>query len=59
MGLLELAIAAFVISLIAGALGWSGLARGSAKVARIAFGIFLVIAIILLLLLVLGIGAVA
>jgi uncharacterized membrane protein YtjA (UPF0391 family) len=58
MGLLELAIAAFVISLIAGALGFTGIARGSAKIAKIVFGIFLVIAIVLILLVVLGIGAV-
>jgi uncharacterized membrane protein YtjA (UPF0391 family) len=59
MGLLEIAIIALVISLIAGALGWTGVARGSAKVAKIVFGIFLAIAVILILLVVLGIGALA
>jgi uncharacterized membrane protein YtjA (UPF0391 family) len=58
MGLLELAIAAFVISLIAGALGWTGLARGAAKFAKIIFVIFLIIAAILVLLLIAGIGAI-
>jgi uncharacterized membrane protein YtjA (UPF0391 family) len=56
--MLEIAIAALVISLIAGALGWTGLARGAAKVAKVVFGIFLAIAIILILLVVLGLGAV-
>jgi len=43
---LQLAIAALVISLIAGGLGFSGISEGAAKVAKIAFGIFLVIAIL-------------
>ena len=55
MGLLELAILAFVISLIAGGLGFSGVARGAASIAKIAFGIFLVVAIILLIMFALGI----
>lgn len=57
MGLLELAIAAFVISLIAAALGWTGLARGAAKVAKIAFVVFLLIGLVLLILIALGVGA--
>ncbi|HEX6125283.1 MAG TPA: DUF1328 domain-containing protein [Pyrinomonadaceae bacterium] len=55
MGLLELAILAFVISLVAGGLGFSGIARGAASIAKIAFGIFLVVAIILLIMFALGI----
>jgi uncharacterized membrane protein YtjA (UPF0391 family) len=58
MDLLTWAIVAFVISIIAGALGFTGVARGAATIAKVLFGIFLVIAIILVLLLVLGIGAV-
>lgn len=54
MDLLTWAIVAFVISLIAGAMGFSGVARGAATAARIFFGIFLVIALILLVLAVLG-----
>ena len=56
MDLLTLAIAAFVVSIIAGALGFSGVARGAATAARIFFGIFLVIALILLVLALLGVG---
>ena len=55
MGLLELAIGAFVISLVAAGLGFSGIARGAASIAKIAFGIFLVLAVILLILFALGV----
>lgn len=55
MGLLELAIIAFVISLVAGGLGFTGVARGAASVAKIAFGVFLITAIILLVLFALGV----
>lgn len=54
MDLLTLAIIAFVISIIAGALGFTGVARGTATAARIFFGIFLVIALILIVLALLG-----
>jgi uncharacterized membrane protein YtjA (UPF0391 family) len=59
MGLLEWAIIALVISLIAGALGFSGVARGAATVAKVLFGIFLVIAGVLFILLLLGIDLLA
>lgn len=59
MGLLEFAIGAFVVSIIAGALGFTGVARGAGQIAKVVFGIFLVIALILVALIVLGIGAVA
>lgn len=55
MGLLELAIGAFVVSLIAAALGFSGVARGAASIAKIVFGIFLVLAVIFLIMLALGV----
>lgn len=48
--MLELAIAALVISLVAGALGFTGIARTAGSVAKVLFGIFLVLGIILLLL---------
>ena len=47
---LELAIGALVISLIAGALGFTGIARTAATVAKVVFVIFLVVALLLLLL---------
>jgi uncharacterized membrane protein YtjA (UPF0391 family) len=56
MGLLEWAIIAFVIAVIAGALGFTGVARGAASVAKILFGIFLVVAVILIILFALGIN---
>ncbi|RIK39632.1 MAG: DUF1328 domain-containing protein [Chloroflexi bacterium] len=58
MSLLWWAIIALVISLVAGALGFTGIARGSATVARVLFGIFLILAIILFIMVVLGIGAI-
>lgn len=58
MSLLWWAIIALVISLVAGALGFTGVARGSATVARVLFGIFLILAIILFIMVVLGIGAI-
>lgn len=51
--MLELAVAALVIALIAGALGFTGIASA---VAKIAFGIFLIIAVVLLLLVWMGVS---
>jgi uncharacterized membrane protein YtjA (UPF0391 family) len=58
MDLLEWAIIAFVVSLIAGALGFTGVARGAGSVAKILFGAFLVIALVLFVLFVLGVSLV-
>lgn len=59
MDLLTWAIIFLVVSLIAGALGFTGVARGAGTIAKWLFIIFLVIAVILLVLVLLGIGAVA
>lgn len=59
MDLLQWALIAFVISIIAGALGFSGVARGAASAARIFFGLFLVIALILFVLALLGVSILA
>ncbi len=59
MDLLWWAIIAFVIAIIAGALGFTGVARGAATISKILFGIFLVIALIIVVLILLGIGAAA
>lgn len=56
--MLELAIGALVISLIAGALGFTGIARTAGAVAKVMFAVFLVIAIVLLLLIWAGISLV-
>jgi len=47
MDLLTWAIIALIVAVVAGALGFTGIARGAATVARILFGIFLIIAVIL------------
>lgn len=59
MDLLFWAIVALVISLIAGGMGFTGVAAGAAVVSRVLFGIFLVIALILFAMVILGIGAVS
>ncbi len=58
MDLLTWAIVAFIISVIAGSLGFTGVAGKARTVAKWLFGIFLLIAALLLLLLVLGVGIV-
>lgn len=55
MDLLTWAIIALIVSVIAGAMGFTDVARGAATIARILFGIFLVIALILFVLVILGI----
>ena len=55
MGILELAITALVIAIIAGMLGFTGVAAGAATVARWLFGIFLVLAVVFFIMLALGI----
>jgi len=56
MDILQWAIIAFVVALIAGALGFTGVARGAATISRVLFGLFLVIAIILIVLFFLGVS---
>jgi uncharacterized membrane protein YtjA (UPF0391 family) len=58
MSLLWWAVIALVISLIAGGLGFSGIAQGSATIAKILFGLFLIIAVLLFIFVILGIGAI-
>ena len=58
MKLLRWALIAFVISLIAGALGFTGIASGARSIAKILFGVFLAIAIVILLIGVLFLKAV-
>ena len=57
--MLELAITCFVIALIAGALGFTGVARGFAKIAKFLFVLFLVLAVIALIVAVFFVGALA
>jgi uncharacterized membrane protein YtjA (UPF0391 family) len=50
MHLLKYAIIAFVISLIAGGLGFTGISSAAAGVSRILFFLFLIIAVVVLIL---------
>jgi len=59
MDLLGWAIVAFIVSIIAAVLGFGGIARGAAAVAKVLFGIFLVIALVLILLVACGVSIVA
>jgi uncharacterized membrane protein YtjA (UPF0391 family) len=56
--MLKYAIVFAVIALVAGALGFTGVAAASAGIAKILFGLFLVLAVIFLVLAALGVGAV-
>jgi uncharacterized membrane protein YtjA (UPF0391 family) len=48
--MLRWAIIFFVISLVAGALGFTGIAAGAARIAWILFGLFLLLALLFLIL---------
>jgi uncharacterized membrane protein YtjA (UPF0391 family) len=56
--MLKYAIIFAIISLIAGALGFGGIAAGFAGIAKILFGLFLILAVIFVVLAALGFGAV-
>jgi uncharacterized membrane protein YtjA (UPF0391 family) len=56
--MLKYAIIFAVISLIAGALGFGGIAAGFAGIAKILFGLFLILAIAFIVLAAFGVGAV-
>ena len=55
--MLKYAIIFAVISLIAGAFGFGGIAAGSAGIAKILFGLFLLLAVVFIVLAALGVGA--
>ncbi len=59
MTLLGWAIVAFIIALITGAFGFTGVSRGAAVAARWLFGLFILIALILLILALLGLSLIA
>ena len=48
--MLKWAVIFLVISLIAGALGFTGIARGAATISKILFGVFLVLFLLFLIL---------
>ncbi|MDB5592466.1 DUF1328 domain-containing protein [Enterovirga sp.] len=47
--MLKWAVIFFVVSLIAGALGFTGIAAGAGRIARILFGLFLALAVIVVI----------
>ena len=49
MKLLKWALIAFVISIIAGGLGFTGIASGARSISRLLFGVFLAIAILIVI----------
>jgi uncharacterized membrane protein YtjA (UPF0391 family) len=56
--MLKYAIIFAVTSLIAGALGFGGVAAGAAGIAKVLFGLFLILAVIFVVLAALGVGAI-
>ncbi len=47
--MLRWALIFFVISLVAGALGFTGIASGAGRIAKLLFGIFLAVAIVVVI----------
>ena len=56
MDLLQWALIAFVVAIVAGLFGFTGVASGAASIGRILFGLFLVVAVIFLVLALLGVS---
>ncbi len=56
--MLKYAIIFALISLVAAALGFGGIAAGSAGIAKVLFGLFLIVSLIFVVLAALGVGAV-
>ena len=56
--MLKYAIIFAVISLVAGLLGFGGIAAGAAGIAKLLFGLCLVLAVLFVVLAALGVGAV-
>ena len=59
MDLLQWALIAFVVAIIAGMFGFTGVASGAASIGRVLFGLFLVVAVIFLVLALLGVSILA
>ena len=55
--MLKYAIVFAVVSLVAGALGFGGMAAAAAGIAKIFFGLFLILALVFIVLAALGVGA--
>jgi uncharacterized membrane protein YtjA (UPF0391 family) len=59
MDLLQWALIAFVVAIIAGLFGFTGVASGAASVGRVLFGLFLIVAAVFLVLALLGVSILA
>lgn len=59
MDLLQWALIAFVVAIVSGLFGFTGVAQGAASVGRVLFGLFLVVAAAFLVLALLGIRILA
>jgi uncharacterized membrane protein YtjA (UPF0391 family) len=59
MDLLQWALIAFVVAIVAGLFGFSGVAQGAASVGRLLFGLFIVVAVVFLVLALLGVSILA
>jgi len=59
MDLLQWALIAFVVAIVAGLFGFTGVASGAATIGRVLFGLFLVVAVIFLVLALLGVSILA
>ena len=59
MDLLQWALIAFVVAIVAGLFGFTGIDSGAASVGRVLFGLFLVVAVIFLVLALLGVSILA
>jgi len=49
MEILEWALIAFVVAVVAAIFGFGGIAKGAATIARFLFGLFLVVAVVLII----------
>ncbi len=56
MDLLQWALIAFVVAIVAGLFGFTGVAHDAASVGRVLFGLFLVVAAVFLVLALLGVS---
>ena len=54
--MLKWALIFLVVSIVAGALGFTGIAQGAASIAKLLFGLFLILAILFFILIVTGIN---
>ena len=59
MDLLQWALIAFGVAIVAGLFGFTGVASSAASIGRVLFGLFLVVAVIFLVLALLGISILA